>query len=472
MEPLEEKVAAFIQANAMFRQPTGVLLAVSGGADSVALLHVLHMLRRQGLFAADLFCLHVDHQLRGDESRADARFVAALTDRLGIPCRTRAVDVTDYARRRRVSIETAGRQLRLSCFTEVARSLGCNWVATGHQKNDHAETILQRLRRGTGYRGLRGIPPTRPLAEDIVLARPLLSSTRAEIVAYLRCRDLTWREDSSNADRAYTRNLVRHSLLPALQREARGSLLDELAELGTSAARLHDRIRREAGELAARCVESFPNHVALDVQKLATAAPPIAAELIRMHLVRLGCGERDLTSDHYSAILSLVRSEDARGAITLPGGFAARRDPTRLLLAGAGTGACLPTADRVELPIPGEVSFADHTIRAEVAECPNDRPFQIPADKTPFTEYLDLDRVGRPLIVRHRRPGDSFRPLGQRGPKKVGKFLTTAKVPPNQRERVILFDDGRRIVWVCPVRISEEVKVTPQTRHLLILRVT
>jgi tRNA(Ile)-lysidine synthase len=469
VEPLGEKVAAFIQANALFGEPARVLLAVSGGADSIALLHVMHTLTRQSLIGADLFCIHINHQLRGDDSQTDAAFVAEQAEKLGIPCDIKTVDIRAYAEKHHLSIETAARQIRLDCFVETAQRLGCNWVATGHQMNDNAETVLQRLRRGTGFRGLRGIQPARPLYGSVLLARPLLPCTRDEIVSYLQSRGLQWREDKSNTDCTYTRNLIRHRLLPTLQREASGSLVDELADLAFCSAMLYDRIHSQAEKVANQSVESSGDRTTIDTQALATLAEPIATELIRMQLVRLGCGERDLTDRHYAAILELIRAD--HGSVSLPGGYTARRDTTKLILVGAGPCACPPTPESVELPIPGEVAFADCTIKAETFERKAGLAFEIPADKTEFIEYLDLDRVGQPLIVRTRRPGDSFWPLGLKEPKKIGKFLTTAKVPTERRVRIILFDDGQKIVWVCPVRISEQVKVTERTQRVLILRV-
>jgi tRNA(Ile)-lysidine synthase len=472
LEPLEENLAAFIRANALFARPCHLLLAVSGGADSIALLYAMHMLALQGLVTTDLFCIHIDHQLRGDDSRADATFVAEHADRLGIPCDIRTIDAAAYAKDHRLSIETAGRQIRLASFAEAARSHGCNWVATGHQKNDNAETVLQRLRRGTGYRGLRGIQPIRPLDGDIRLARPLLSSTRDEIVAYLHRRGLAWREDRTNADCTYARNLVRHKLLPTLQRDACGSLIHELAALAASAGRLYDQIRHQAEDAAQRCVKSVDDGLTVDVGVLAALPQPVAVELIRTQLVRLGCGEKDLTDRHYDSVLQLARLEIRRGTVALPSGCTARRDHTRLVLVGAGPRACPPEPDQTELPIPGETAFAQHTIRAEIIECQVGTLFKIPADKTEFVEYLDLDRVGRPLIVRSRRAGDAFQPLGLPGIKKIGKFLTTARVPAPRRRDIILFEGGGTILWVCPVRIGEQARITERTRRVLKLSVT
>jgi len=210
---LEETVAEFMYRYGLFAGAERILLAVSGGADSTALLHILMALKAQGRIKADLVCAHINHQLRGPASEADEQFVVAEAKRLGLPVVTRAVDVRAHARKLRLSLETAARQLRLASLAEIARERECAWLGTGHQKNDNAETVLQRLLRGTGFRGLAGIWPVRRFA-DLQLASPLLCATRAEIVQYLQRRALPWREDATNVDVAYTRNRIRHQLLP------------------------------------------------------------------------------------------------------------------------------------------------------------------------------------------------------------------------------------------------------------------
>jgi tRNA(Ile)-lysidine synthase len=469
---LEQEVAAFIRANGIFPAPSRVLLAVSGGADSIGLLYVMYTLKLQGFIDAELFCVHIDHQLRGVQSRDDAAFVTQQANHLGIPCTIKTYDVRTYAKQCRLSIETAGREIRSMCFAEVAQSLRCNWIATGHQKDDNAETVLLRLRRGTGYRGLRGIQPVRTLKNNVMLARPLLSSRRSEIVTYLKDRHLAWREDHTNADCTYARNFVRHRLLASLQRECRRDLVDELTGLAGSASRLYNRIRLQAEQAAKQSARLSAERVTIDAHVLTTLPEPVATELIRMQLVQLGCGERDLTRRHYTDILQLAHSRKTRGAVSLPDGYTARRDHDRVILEKPPLSGSLSLApERVEIPIPGKASFDGYELTAEILAQEPGQPIQIPADKSEYIEYLDLDCVGRPLVVRKRKAGDVFRPLGQTGVKKVGKFLTAAKVTRERRERVILFDDGWRIIWVCPVRISEEVRLTEKTTRVLTLSV-
>jgi len=473
VESFEDKVARFIQANHQFAGATRVLLAVSGGADSIALLHVMHALMRRGVVRADLLCVHVNHHLRGAASDGDEVFVKTQAAELGLPVIARSVDVRAFARTRKLSIETAGRQLRLACLEEVARAEDCAWIATGHQMEDNAETVLHRLRRGTGFRGLAGIWPARPLGETRTLARPLLDCHRAEIVAYLRTRDRIWRDDATNSDCAHTRNYIRHRLLPALQRQSAESLVATLGDMALAAHRLHQRVTAQVRQVVADHVHLENAGCSIGAAVLMSLPEMVAVELIRWQLAALGCGERDLTRRHYQGILELAGSDVAHRSLVLPNGFLACRENGQVILrrdtAATGKEA---TASAITIGLPRTTHFGNYRIEATALAEEEWPQAKITDNQDPLQEYLDLDRLTPPLIVRRRRAGDRFQPLGLTGSKKVGKFLTAAKIPEKLRQLALIFEDARGIVWLCPVRISERVKVTKQTRRILLLRVS
>jgi tRNA(Ile)-lysidine synthase len=418
----------------------------------------------------------VNHRLRGRAGDEDERFVVEQATRLGLPVVTRAVDVRAYAGAHRLSIETAARRLRLETLGDIAETRGCSWVATGHQKNDNAETIVQRLRRGTGFRGLAGIRPVRQFGGGPRFARPLLEATREEIVAYLNRRKLEWREDRTNIDPTYTRNYIRHKLLPALQRESPDSLVEQLSELAASARRLYHRVHHEAKEAMSQLATPRDDGMSFPASRLAALPELVAVELVRQALVKLGCGEQNLTQDHYNDILQLARSPGAK-VLTLPGRFIACRRGDEVILSRPvllvrRVGLAPPSpSDSVVLRIPGETRFAGCRIEAHILDAAELRATQIRGDKSPFCEYLDLDHVRPPVIVRRRRTGDRFRPLGFDAEKKLGKFLTTAKVTREVREHIMVVADQDSILWVCPVRLGEPAKVTPETRRVLMLNV-
>lgn len=471
-DSLEQQVAGFIARHGLFAGADRVLLAVSGGADSIALLHILHSLRTHGVISSELFCAHVNHQLRGPAGDEDERFVIARAARLGVPIVTRTVDVRAHARNHRLSIETAARRLRLDALSEMAQACGCTWIATGHQKNDNAETLLQRLRRGTGLRGLAGIWPVRQFGPGPSFARSLLDVTRLEILAYLGQHKLSWREDRTNLDPAYTRNFIRHELLPALQRQSRSLLVNELSELATRARGLYDRVQREAAEASRHLVRTRDDDVVIAAACLSLLPEPVAVELIRQTLVQLGSGERDLTERHYRDILEMASSPSPR-TLTLPDRFSASRQADDVILARPAMTAHAPgvAVAPVSLRIPGETCLTGWRIEADILDAKDVPIERLKGDKSPFCEHLDLDRVTLPVVVRPRRTGDRFRPLGFGGDKKLGKFLTSAAVPRTVRKQILVFADREQILWVCPVRIGECAKITPGTRQVLRLKV-
>lgn len=469
---MENRVAEFIRQHGLFAGAEGILVAVSGGADSMSLLHMLKSLQVEGHLQSRLVCVHVNHRLRGQASDADERFVVEQAKDLGLHVVARAVEVREYARTHKLSIETAARQLRLASLVEVAREHDCSWIATGHQRNDNAETVVHRLRRGTGFRGLAGIRPIRQLDDDLWLGRPLLCVTHDEIIRYLRDRGLSWREDHTNADTIYTRNYIRHSLLPLLQQDSRGSIVEGLSDLATVAARLRDRVLRETQQAWAKLVQTDRDEVRIEARGVTSQPELIAVELIRRGLVSLGCGERDLTEGHYRGVLQLAQLQVAGKQVSLPNGFSARLESDRILLRrnrsrSSGVGQDASCA----LTVPGRTRFGEYEIHARIIERREIDPAKIFHDKSPFSEYLDWDRIRPPIVVRPRQRGDRFRPLGLDAEKKVGKFLTTARVPRDVRERAIVFADQEQILWVCPVRLAEPVKIMNETRLILELTV-
>jgi tRNA(Ile)-lysidine synthase len=476
MDRLEEMVAEFIRRHGLFAGAGRILLAISGGADSTALLHVLLALRTRGRIEADLVCAHINHQLRGRASDADEQFVVEQASLLGLPVVTRAVDVRAHARRHGLSLETAARQLRRASLAEIARSRQCTWIGTGHQKNDNAETVLQRLLRGTGFRGLAGIWPMRSF-DHLWLASPLLCATRQEILQYLGRHDFRWREDQTNVDLAYTRNYLRHRLLPFLQEEARGDLVEELSELAASAKRLADRVERETEPAWSQLVAPAAGEIVIQASGLAALPELVAVEVIRKAAASLTAGGGKLAGPHYRAILELARKNLGGKRVSLPHGWIVRYEREHLIWSrdrqrGAG-GMVRGTrhAPPIVLTVPGTTQFAGREIEARILQRDEVDAAKLTGDKGPFIDYFDLDRVKLPVIVRTRRPGDRFQPLGMAGEKKVGKFLTMAKSPRDQREHILVVADRDRIIWVYPVRISEQTKITDRTQRVLQLTI-
>jgi len=465
-------VAGFAGANGLFEPADKVLLAVSGGADSTALMYAMRALKDEGVFAGDLLCAHINHQLRGPQADLDEQFVIAQAEELSLAVKTKALDVRGFARKNKLSIETAARKLRMESLIDIAEANECKCIATAHQKNDNAETLLHRLVRGTGFRGLAGIWPVRTFG-GVRFVRPLLCVGRQEIIEYLRARNLKWRVDHTNYDCTYRRNFIRHRLLPALQRDCTGSIVEKLSELAHAAFRFHDLVCSCAERVWAESAKCQDAGVVLDVKEFSSRHPAVKVELIRQSLAAIGSGQRDLTQGHYDRILRLAQDNIGEREITLPGGFAVRREHEKLVF-GALEKHPRPSgwiSASTDVQVPGQTRFGRYLIGAAIFDV-EDEFEKFEAAKNRFVEWFDLDKLNLPLVVRGRAAGDRFVPLGLTQKKKVGKFLTAAKVPRQKRENVLVVADRQKIIWVWPVRMSEQAKVTAGTRKILQLRIT
>jgi tRNA(Ile)-lysidine synthase len=461
-----EHVREFVEAHDGFPGTGPLVLAVSGGADSTALLHVMADLKSTGLLQADLLCVHVNHQLRGSQSDLDQEFVVAQSKKLGLEIVVKKADVRKVSENEKISIETAARQLRIELLLDIAKEVGAAWIATGHHMDDNAETVLHRLLRGTGIRGLCGVWPERVFAEGISFARPLLKVTRKQILAYLNSKHLSWREDATNADCIYKRNFIRHRLQPALQAECTAPLAESLNQLSEKARLFYLKVNQHADEIWPEVAHEKKGRVILDIQKLLSSTKWVQVELIRRAIVKAGSGERDLRQEHFEAVLKLAKNAHGGKYIELPDGFEAANEYGKLIFTKALKEDGL-TSQSKQINIPGETKFADQLIEAKILDRADCCLEEFKRKKNRFIEWFDLDKINGSLQIRRRREGDRFVPLGQTCEKKIGKFLTDEKVPKSKRKKILVISDENKIIWLCPIRASEETKVKEATENIL-----
>jgi tRNA(Ile)-lysidine synthase len=483
-----------------------VVVAVSGGPDSVALAHLLLRLSRE--YGLTLHVAHLDHQLRGAEAAEDARFVARLAEEWGLPATVEAADVPGRLAREGGSAEAVAREERYAFLERVAAAAGASRVALGHHVGDVAETVLMNLLRGTGPRGLGGIPPVR--AGRYI--RPLIEVDRSAILAYLEEQGLPYRVDPSNTSPAFLRNRVRHELLPYLERRFAPDLP---AILGRTAALLRaeddyleevvGRLRTELGRpdsgRARRATGQGPAEagpaVVFPCAQLAVLHPALLRRLIRQVWAELAAdkgtpgahrpeeapeafpGEGRLSFERVEAVAALVREGRTGSRVELPAGVVARRRYAELVVArrvavGEEAGGWEP----VELKVPGAAFIAGTgmNVRAEVREVRDaaeaDRLVAEAREAGPWAAVLDLGRLEPPLVLRPRQAGDRFRPLGAPGGKKLKEVLIEAKLPAEERDRLVLLADrgGERVVWVAGLRPAEPARVDQGTKRALLLQ--
>jgi len=453
----------------LLEQPCRILTAVSAGADSVALLHALVRLAKAGQIDAEIRVAHVNHNLRGEASMGDQHFVEQLAQKLGLEIETASVEVRSYSKSRKLSLETSARQLRMNALMGIAQALQCDVVATGHHKDDNAETVIHRMLRGTGFRGLAGIHPRKHMDGRIDFIRPLLCMTRDEIAGYCTERGLSWRHDSSNDQTCFTRNRIRHLLLPELQKSCSISLPDRLSQLAFSSQAFVAHIEKAARlswDKALSCQEQ--GRVVFLIDRLLEVEAPVRVELIRMALVSLGCGEGRLTSGHYQRVLGMLNSSHSHKQ-QLPYPYQSAREHDKLVLSRAhGPKETMPVeSGDVLIKIPGITQFSQWDIEARVhnaGQC--DMPEFI-KHKNEYTEWFDLGKIKSPIAIRQRKDGDRFLPLGMSESKKVGKFLSACRVNAQRRQEVVVIEDRDGIIWLAPIRIAHHVRISNDSTEIL-----
>jgi tRNA(Ile)-lysidine synthase len=467
-------VARLVRRRRLWGADDRIAVAISGGADSVALAFIIRDLERVGL-GRPAGLIHVNHQLRGAESDADEAFCAALAARLGWP-----IDVSRVAVRRapRQSLEAAAREARYACFERAAARLDATVVVTGHTADDQAETVLLRLLRGAGTRGLSGIRARRG-----IYARPLLECRRADLRRDLDRRGEPFREDRSNLDLAIPRNRVRHALLPAIEAMAPGGIR-ALARLAGLAEEDEAVLMQAAIETARSLVLSRvgpagrPEALEIDAAALRSVPPAIGRRVVRALAAEMAPRTTPGTVQ-LEAIWRLVQADKPMGHLDLSGFTVERRgDAVGFTLRRPGRGAEKPdlktrppgTAGR-RLDVPGSVYLpeAGVTITAERRDGGVDVSDDVSQDIA--RGCLQADSVDLPLTVRTRLPGDRFRPLGAPGRRKLQDVFVDRKVPRDERDRVPVVVDARgRLVWVAGVALADECRVTAPEAGVVILK--
>lgn len=469
---LETRVRECIEKYRMLSQDDGVLVGVSGGPDSVALFNVLYKLRSE--LDLRLAVAHLIHGIRGEEAREDAHFVAQLAKEKDVPFYLREVDLpTMRSEGEETNIEALGRRERYEFFVSVAGQCGFNRIATAHTKDDQAETMFMWLLRGSGRRGLGGIPPLREMTRRgtrgsgaPLLVRPLIEASRREVMEYLSEKELEYRTDPTNLDCRSLRNWIRHRLLFRLQERIDERLVDRMAHL----AEIWREEEKILEEMVGRRLEDIVCDVSLMREKFLREGKGMQRRLIRTWLEMhsgslLGVGYEDV-----ERALKFIAQGPVQGRLSLPRGWELSREYDRLWLGknsssneeAASYSYLLPRGGKVIIPeVRGEMQSSDilcpdHAVRPE----------------SDLEAVFDSGSLPETLTVRNFRPGDRFQPLGMKGHKKVKNFFIEKKVPIPVRRTLPMLLAGEKILWIPPYGRSEVAKTGSQTKGILTVRLT
>jgi tRNA(Ile)-lysidine synthase len=457
---LPEAVLDYARREHLFTSNDRVLVAVSGGPDSVALLHLLMQLHP--VMGLELGVAHYDHGLRGEDSRRDAEFVADLAQRLGLPCHLGRGQVKEAALRDKVSIQMAARKLRRQFFQETRNDHFYTKLALGHTADDQVELFWLRLLRGAGLEGLKGMEPATPEG----LVRPLLAVGKAVLLAWLEQKNLAYRVDASNLSRAYLRNRVRLDLLPHLTQFYNPRLAQTIWRTQALLREDESVLRQDTvaawNRIARRLAEDC---FALDLERFLALEEALQRRVLRFGVTKIGAN-LTLTAAQVGSLLALAKSERSGGLISLGENAQFARAAANLHILRS-----LPEPSRevTVLPdCPGEVESPEGW-RFRLTR----RPSQ-PGDSWPSPEvaWFNPARVSLPLKVRGWRAGDRFWSQGAPGPKKLQDFLVDAKIPRWLRPHLPLVTSAKEIIWVAGLRLAEPVKFLPASRDILELAVT
>jgi len=461
-----EQVAKTIARYSMFQPGQRVGVAVSGGADSVCMLHVLRELAPR--WNLRLVVLHLDHKLRGEESRQDAAFVRRLAAKLDLPFGLQETDVGALCRETGENLEQAARAVRLEFFQRERQAGTIDRVATGHTRSDQAETVLFRFLRGAGTAGLAGIRPV----TDAGIVRPLIESDRAGIERYLRERGIAWRTDSTNASTAFARNRIRHELLPQLTLDWNPAMTETLAHTADWALAEEAYWEAEMARLAPAHLVHEPPAVLIDIDPLVALPLAVARRLVR-RAIEIAKGDlRGVGFGHLAGVLELTASAEGHGRLQIPG-LDIFRSFDRLRIAPPALDNLDNRNYRLPLPVPGAVQLPGQKMVVHTELFENTNVTETLSDVyNGCVGCLDWNRLCSPLEIRNWRPGDQYQPVGHSGAEKIKVLFHQARVPLWERRHWPVVTMGEVILWARRFGPASGFAATPGSRPVLSIRET
>lgn len=451
------KVKKIIERYNMFSPGDRVLVGVSGGPDSVCLLHILNRCRKD--MALSLHVVHINHGIRKRESKREEKFVSHLAGRMGLPITVKSLDVPSYARRKKLTVEEAARDMRYSAFEQLAGKLNAKKIALGHTASDQVETVLMHLLRGSGPQGLSGIPPVRKLGSTAVV-RPLIEVNREEILNYLKKNKLTFCLDSSNRKTEYFRNKIRLKLLPLLRKNYNENIDGALLRLSEILKEENAYWERVVERVLGKVVSWEAEKILIDFKRFLRYNVIVQ----RRVLYRLFGGIVSLSQ--IEAIRSLAQKSSQGKRVYLGKRFSVRKEGDFLIFSSSPERRFKKFNYPLRVPGKNEIEGLDLTLNTRIVD------FRPVSDKGANTAYFDVDKINfKKLLLRNRREGDRFRPFGLRGTKKLSDFFIDRKIPRRLRDRVPLLVEGEDILWVVGIRRADKARITEDTKKILEVRV-
>lgn len=455
-----EKVYNYITKYAMIAENDSIIIGVSGGADSVCLFHTLQEVQKRIPFS--MIVVHVEHGLRGQESIDDATFVNNICEKEKIPFELFSVDLNKEAADRKCSLEEAGRLVRYEAFYYTMKKYKANKIAVAHNQNDRGETMLFNLFRGTGLRGLAGIMPVR---EAII--RPLLCVCRKEIEEFLAQRGILFRTDYTNLENMYTRNKIRNNIIPYVENEIQPKVIEHLSDACQMVEEIEEYMHSQALKAFQKCViKTDDNTFEINLASFLLLENIMKTYIIRLCIEYLVKQLKDITNLHIKDILGLC-GKGVGKKLQLPHQLVAERGYESITIKRVttkGISENVNTSDTIKIDNPGVYPIDDKaTIKISMEDNFEGRIIE----EKKYTKWLDYGKIEGDLLLRHRRSGDYLCINGNKEKQTLKSYLINKKIPRNERDNVLLLTCGNHVIWIVGFRISEEYKVTKETRTIV-----
>ena len=461
-----DRIKKYIKDNNMIQKGDKVACGVSAGPDSVCLFYCLYMLREELGF--EVFVVHVNHGIRGEEAKRDENFVRDLAAEHGVPFGVYSYEVPEIAASEGITVEEAGRNARKAAFADFMKIHGCNKIALAHNANDVAETVILNLCRGTGITGMGGIAPVH---ENII--RPLLFAMRHDIEEFLADNNISCLTDSTNNEDEYTRNKIRHHVLPYLEKEINPKAVRHISDAAELAREAAAFMEKESEEAAKHCLSKTEEGVLIRNEAFAGNNSVPASYVIRKGLFMITPHLKDITAEHVAMIEALYGLQTGKRA-SLPYGITAERTYGGVALLGGKSGksnkSIIKNADMKNIQDKA-INTAGHTkafgydIYCEVTD---KVPENIP--EKAYTKWFDYDKIKGVLCIRRRKCGDRIAINDEGGTKKLSDYMIDEKIPRHLRDEIPVMADEEKILWIVGKRLAADVKVTCETRRVLMIR--
>lgn len=469
------KVSKYINSNKLIEKGDRIIIGVSGGADSVCLLHILFSLYKDT--DVKLIAVHVHHGIRGKEADEDEAFVRDLCNNLGVEFVAYHYDMKLTAKEEGLSEEEAGRKIRYQSFLEASKKNKCNKVAIAHNKNDSAETFLFNLFRGSGIKGLTGINPMVTMKTDtgdITIIRPLLFVRREDIEEYLKEEGLSYQSDLTNFSDLYTRNKIRNRILAYIKDNINPGVVEHITSAADILGETYDFVDRYSCDRFMAIVSESDNSYEYDVNELMKEDIVIQKEVIRKILEKLAGKLKDIEKKHVEDILALGKKQVGR-RIHLPYNMLALKkyDKVMIYIVQDNSKESIKNHNKmepVEIKIPGKTYLSKDDIYIDTKTFNYDKNETFPQNSC--VKWFDCDRIENTLILRTRRTGDYIQINSQGGRKKLKDYFIDLKIPKEERDNILLVADENHILWIIGYgnRISENYKISDSTNHILSMK--